>query len=217
MLGLALLAGAAHAQAPPPSFFEGRSNEDLRALASDLHNDILLRRVAATRLVISLADQGDIDGADAAGRTFAKNIEPRALKHAQAVRLRRHVHVVAALGLGVVLGIALLSIGLGRGLLPEAVRALRRIAPAVAFFLVNAALVGGYLASSYENGSPVPFLWFAVLMIPLLATFRTWSAVGSPGLAARAGRGAAAVAATLALGFLVVEQVNPAYLEGFGL
>jgi hypothetical protein len=31
------------------------------------------------------------------------------------------------------------------------------------------------------------------------------------------GRASAAVAATLALGFLVVEHVNPSYLEGFGL
>jgi hypothetical protein len=44
-----------------------------------------------------------------------------------------------------------------------------------------------------------------------------WSAVGSQRAVARVGRGVAAVAATIAVGFLVVERVNPAYLEGFGL
>jgi hypothetical protein len=54
-------------------------------------------------------------------------------------------------------------------------------------------------------------------MLPLLVMFRVWSAVGSPHVAARAGRAFAAVTATMALGFLVVEHVNPSYLDGFGL
>jgi hypothetical protein len=41
--------------------------------------------------------------------------------------------------------------------------------------------------------------------------------VGSRAVLARFGRGLAAVAATIAVGFLVVEHVNVTYLEGFGL
>lgn len=209
--------GIARAQAPPPAFFEGRSNDELRALARDPHNDVLLRRTAATKLVLTLADAGQFDAAEAAGREFAKNVDARAITHIKAVRRRSDVNVVALLALGGVLGVAVLALVAARRRLKGAVAAVRRIAPVVAFFLVNLGLVGGYLASGYENGSPVPFLVLTALMLPLLVLFRVWSAVGSPHVAARAGRASAAVAATLALGFLVVEHVNPSYLEGFGL
>ena len=218
VLAVALfVAGVARAQAPPASFFAGRSNEELRSLALDPRNDVLLRRVAATKLVMTLADDGDFDGADAAGREFAKNIDPAAIKHAQAVRRRSHAHVAALVALGIALGIAVVSLVSGRRLLAEALRAVRRIGRVLAFFLLYTGLVGGYLASSYENGNPLPFVLFAASMLPLLVLFRMWSAVGSPRPAARVGRGVAAVAATIAVAFLVVEHVNPAYLEGFGL
>jgi hypothetical protein len=214
---VSLLAGIAHAQAPPASFFEGRSTDELRALAGDPRNDALLRRGAATKLVMTLADAGDFDAADAAGREFAKNIDPLAIKHAQAVRRRSHVHVVALGALGVALGTAILSVAAAHRLLEGALRAVRRVAPMIAFFFVYAGLLGGYLASSYENSSSLPFVLFAAFMLPLVAIFRVWSAVGSPRFTARAGRGVMAVAATIALGFLVVERINPIYLEGFGL
>jgi hypothetical protein len=218
VLAVALfVTGRVHAQAPPPSFFAGRSNDELRALARDPQNDVLLRRTAATRLVMTLADDGDFDAADAAAREFANNIDPGAKKHARAVRRRGQVHVAALGALGVVLGMAGLSLVAARPSLAGALRAVRRIARPVTFFLVYAGLAGGYLASSYENSSSLPFVLFAAFMLPLVVMFRVWSAVGSPRLAARGARGAAAVAATLALGFLVVEKINPIYLEGFGL
>jgi hypothetical protein len=207
----------AYAQAPPPAFFEGRSTADLRALALDPHNDVLLRRSAATKLVMTLADEGDLDAADAMGRAFAKNIDPAAIKYAQAVRRRSHVHVVALGLLGVALAIALSSLALAHRLLTGAFESVRSIAPVFAFFLINVGLLGAYLASSYENSSGLPFVLFAALMLPLLILFRAWSAVGSGHVTARLGRGALAAVATIALGFLVVEHVNPAYLEAFGL
>jgi hypothetical protein len=166
---------------------------------------------------MTLADAGDFDAADAAGREFAKNIDPGAVKHVRAVRRRARVHVAALGVLAAALGIAALSLVAARRLLGGALRAVRRIARLAAFFLLYAGLVGGCLASSYENGSPLPFALFAGFMLPLVILFRLWSAVGSPRLAARVGRALAAVGATLAVGFLVVEHVNPAYLEGFGL
>jgi hypothetical protein len=212
-----LVTRSAHAQAPPASFFAGRSNDELRVLASDRHNDVLLRRGAATRLVMTLADDGDFDGADAAAREFASNIDLLAVKHARAVRRRSHVHVAGLGALVIALGIAGRSLVAARRSLSGALRAVRRIAPVIVCFLLYAGLAGGCLASSYENSSSLPFVWFAAFMLPLVVVFRMWSAVGSPSLAARVGRGLAAVAATLAVGFLVVEHVNPAYLDGFGL
>jgi len=214
-----LTAGVAYAQAPPASFFAGRSNDELRALARDPKNDVLLRRGAATKLVITLADDRAFDDAEAAGREFAKNVDALAIRHIVAVRRRSHVHVVALLALGVTLAFALaaLSLAAAHGSLAAALPAVRRVAPVFLFFLGYMGLVGGGMAESYENSSSLPFALFAAFMLPLVVIFRVWSAVGSPALAARSLRGIAAVAATLALGFLVVEQVNPAYLEGFGL
>jgi hypothetical protein len=212
-----LAAGIARAQAPPASFFVGKSDGELRALASDAKNDVLLRRSAATRLVTTLVDSGALDAADAAAREFAANIDPGAIKHAQAVRRRGHVHAAAVAALAVALAMALLSLVAARRLLPGALAAVTRIARPATFFMLYAGLAGGYLASSYENGTPVPFFLFAAFMLPLVGLFRMWSAVGSPRLAARIGRGLAAVTATLAVAFLVVEHVNPAFLGGFGL
>jgi len=166
---------------------------------------------------MTLADEGDLDAADAMGRAFAKNIDPAAIKYAQAVRRRSHVHVVALGLLGVALAIALSSLALAHRLLTGAFESVRSIAPVFAFFLIDVGLVGAYLASSYENSSGLPFVLFAALMLPLLILFRAWSAVGSGHVTARLGRGALAAVATIALGFLVVEHVNPAYLEAFGL
>jgi hypothetical protein len=217
LVGGLFVTSLAHAQAPPASFFEGRSNDELLALAQDPHNDVLLRRGAATRLVMNLADSGDFDAADAAARKLEKNIDPFAIQHSKAVRRRSHVHVVALGSLGLTLGLALLSVASGHRLLSSAIEAVRRLAPALALFAAYVGLVGGYLASRYENSSSLPFWFFSALLTPLVVVFRVWSAVGSPRFAAKVGRAGLAIAATLALGFLVVEQVNPSYLEGFGL
>ncbi len=216
-LSLVLATGIAWAQAPPPSFFAGRSNGELRELASDVHNDVLLRRTAATRLVMGLADAGDFEAAEAAAAEFARNIDPQAIKHVRAVRRRGHVHVAALGALGVALGLLVTSLVARRRSVIGALPSVRRMVPVVLFFFGYAGAVGGYLATTYENGSASPFLLFAAVMMPFAMILQVWNAVGSPRLAARASRGIAAVAATLALGFLVVEQVNPSFLEGFGL
>jgi hypothetical protein len=217
LAALSFVTGSARAQAPPPSFFADRSNGELRELASDRHNDVLLRRSAATRLVVSLADAGDFEAAEAAAREFAHNIDPQAIKHVRAVRRRGHVHVAAASAVGVALGVLLTSLIARRRSIIGALPTVRHIVPVVIFFFGYAGVVGGYLATTYENGSAHPFLLFAAVMIPFVVILRVWSAVGSPRLAARASRGVVAMAATLAVGFLVVEQVNPSFLEGFGL
>lgn len=207
----------ARAQSPPSSFYDGRSNEELRALASDPTGDVLLRRGAATRLVMTLADEGEFDAADAAAREFAKNIDPRARQHLRAARRRSRAHSAAVVALASALAMAMASVVAARRSFAPAAEAVRRIAPVVTLFLLYVGLLGGVLASSYENSSSVPFVLFAALMLPMMLLFRMWSAVGSPRIAARFGRGAIAVAATVALGFLVVETINPSYLEGIGL
>jgi hypothetical protein len=166
---------------------------------------------------LAYAQAPPFDAADAAGRDFAKNIDPRAITYVKVARRRSHVHVVALGLLSVALAITLLSLALAHRLLAAAFGSVRRVAPPVAFFLVNFGLFGAYLASCYENSSGLPFVLFAAFLLPLLILFRVWSAVGSPRLMARLGRGALAAVATVALGFLVVERVNPLYLGALGL
>lgn len=217
VLVLMMVAGVAHAQAPPASFFAGRSNDELRQLAADRHNDVLLRRSAATRLVTALADDGKFDEAEAAAREFADNIDPQAIKHVRAVRRRGRVHVIALGALGVTLALLLVSLLARWRSLTRALPTLRRAAPVVVFFFAFAGAVGGYLATRYENGSAEPFLIFSGVMIPFAMMLRAWSFVGSARLPARVARGVAALAGTVAIGFLVVEVVNPSFLQSFGL
>ncbi len=211
------LAGAARAQAPPASYFVGRSNAELRQLASDRRNDVLLRRSAATKLVTDLADAGDFAAAEAAAREFSSNIDPRAIQHVHAVRRRGRVHVAALVALALALGLFAITLVAQRRVVLPALGTARGVAAVVVIFFGYAGAVGGYLATRYENGSAEPFLLFAAVMIPFAMMLRVWSAVGSPRLAARASRGVVAVAGTLAVGFLVVEQVNPSFLQNFGL
>lgn len=214
---VSLVARVAGAQAPPASFFAGRSNDDLRQLALDRHNDVLLRRAAATKLVVRLADDGELDAAETAAREFAGNIDPLAVQHIRAVRRRRHVHAAALVALGLTFALLLSSLAVRRRSLTGALASVRRVAPVVTFFFAFAGAVGGYIATTYENGSAEPFLIFAAIMIPFAIVLRVWSFVGSPRLPARSARVVVALAGTLAIGFLVVEQVNPTFLQNFGL
>jgi hypothetical protein len=216
MVAAVLASRNAGAQAPPSSFFDGRSDADLRALASDPKNDVLLRRVAATLLVIHLADGDDFAAADAAASAFSKNIDPVAVTHVRAVRRRRKVHVGALVALGLAFAMAGVALLTSRAR-EKALGAVRSGAPAMAGFCAYAGIGGGAMASRFENGDPFPFLLFALLLLPLTALLRAWGAVGSPRIAARVARGAAAGAAALALAFLVIEQINPSFLGGFGL
>jgi len=217
VLALLLVSRAALAQAPDPAVLAAKSNEQLSDLAASPRSDPLLRRSAATALVTRLAEEGRFDEADAAGRQFARVVDPAAVRRTSVLRRRARIQLGSLVALAAAVGAALLSIVAARPSLPGAAQAVRRMAPAMIFFLVYAGGVGGFMASSYESGSAAPFLLFAGAMLPYLALLRTWSAVGSPHLAARSLRAVAAVAGALALGFLSVALVNPKYLEGFGL
>ncbi len=51
----------------------------------------------------------------------------------------------------------------------------------------------------------------------MIVRFEPWGAVGSEGAAPRAGRALLCAASVLAAAFLLLDLVNPTYLEGFGL
>jgi hypothetical protein len=104
-----------------------------------------------------------------------------------------------------------------RGLLSDAIGAPVAFAPVAVAFVAFVAIGGGALAARYESGNARPFLLLGVLSWPLLLLARAWSAVGSLRLAARAGRALLCGAALMAAAFILLDTVNPDYLEGFGL
>jgi hypothetical protein len=104
-----------------------------------------------------------------------------------------------------------------RGAFPDAVRALRGVAPLATLFVAFLALAGGILASKYESGNSAPFLLLGSASLPLVLLARAWGAVGSPRSASRAVRALLCAATMFAAAFLVLEGLDPQYLSGFGL
>ena len=96
-------------------------------------------------------------------------------------------------------------------------RELRKLAPVAAVFVAFVAVAGGVLASKYESGNAEPFLFLGAAVLPLLLLARAWSAVGSQTGAARAARALLCGATVVAAAFMLLDAMNPQYLEGFGL
>ena len=84
-------------------------------------------------------------------------------------------------------------------------------------FVSWTALVGGALASNYEEGNSTPFLLFGLAVGPIAMLARAWSTVGSDRTAARTGRVVVSAASVFGAAFLLLEAIDVRYLEGFGL
>jgi hypothetical protein len=94
---------------------------------------------------------------------------------------------------------------------------LRRVAPLAFAFAAYLAAVGGLLASRYEAGNAAPFLALGAAVIPIVLLARAWAAVGSLRVPARIGRALLSATTVFAAALAVLEAINPAYLDGFGL
>ena len=112
---------------------------------------------------------------------------------------------------------ASIAIAARRGALAEVGRALWRTGPIALAFAAYVGLIGGALAAGYESGNARPFVWLGAALFPLLVVARAWSAAGSSAPLARVARGALCATSIAATGFLVLEWIDAAYLEGFGL
>jgi hypothetical protein len=84
-------------------------------------------------------------------------------------------------------------------------------------FAAFVGLGGGALASGYEAGNAAPFLALGAAVLPVVLVARAWGAAGSTRAAARAGRALVCFVTVLAIGFVVLERIDPQYLGGFGL
>jgi hypothetical protein len=191
----------------------------LRAVSDDPRADPPSSRLAEREIVDTLVAEGRLDEATAEATSHASQLDPRFVKQTRALVRRRAVRDAAIAELGGFATLAAIALirAFRRGALGEARAAIRSLAPVAAAFAVYLAGAGGLLASQYESGRAAPFVHLALAVLPLLLTARAWGSVGSTRWAARAGRAALCAVSVFAAAFVLLDAVNPTYLEGFGL
>jgi hypothetical protein len=191
----------------------------LRQVESDPEADPLSARLAEREIVDADLAKGALDDAANEAREHASRLDPRFVAHVQRF-VRRRAILAGAVG-AVVLFLALAAAAIVRAALRGALRgtasSLRSVGPIAAAFAAYVAMVGGALASRYEAGTATPFLWLGVTLVPLVLCARAWSAVGATNPYARVGRALVSGASVVAAAFVLLDLVDPAYLEGFGL
>jgi hypothetical protein len=96
-------------------------------------------------------------------------------------------------------------------------RAVVGFLPVAGAFALYLAGVGAFLACHYETGNAAPFVGLAGASVPVVLLARGWSAAGSSRPGARTGRAVLCAASMLASAFVVLDVINPSYLDGFGL
>jgi hypothetical protein len=198
----------------------GRRDEgiaELRRVTADPAADPLTARMAGRALVETLEDGGDLDGASEAAKTIP--LDPRVAARVRAHVRRRWAHWAAIADLAVFSLLAAIALGAAarRRELEGVARALRSSLPIAIAFAAYVALAGGVLAAGYERGNAAPFLAMGAVSFPLALLSRAWGAAGSNAPSAKGARAALCASSVVAAAFLVLEHVNAAYLEGFGL
>jgi hypothetical protein len=192
---------------------------ELRSVLDDPKVDPLTARQAARELVDAIVASGDVSAAAAEATKDSARLDPRYVKSVQRLVLRRTLDRVAIAMLAAFAALSLASIVLAkrRGRWDALRAAMKRAAPLALAFAAYVALFGGWLASKYESGNATPFLALGAALAPLLLAARAWGAAGSPARWARALRAVACGACAIACAFVVLDKIDPAYLEGFGL
>jgi hypothetical protein len=191
----------------------------LRLVVADPKTDGLTQRLAERELVDALAGEGRLDEAAAEARSHHAMLDARFVRQVLQLVARRSlrhasVGILAVFGL---LALVALVRAAARGMLGVAGRALRDLAPVALPFVAFLALAGGLLATKYESGTATPFYLLGAAVFPLVLLARAWSAVGSPSTTARTARSLLCAATVAATAFTVLDQLDPRYLEGFGL
>jgi hypothetical protein len=191
----------------------------LRHVIDDPQADALLKREAADQLIRALIADGDLDGARETSQAIARWLDPKVARSVTVARRRQWLRRVSTVDLAAFLALALLAVGraVKGGQTAGVLRALRVGAGLGLVFAAYLAAVGGVLASSYETGNAAPFLFLGVLVLPIALIARAWGAAGSTSRLARSVRSLVCASAVVAAAFLLLEALNPLYLEGFHL
>ena len=195
----------------------------LRLVESDPASDVLTARLAEREIVDAEIARGALTDASHEAHTHAARLDPRFVARIDKLVRRRVlfyasgcvVALFVALTAGAWLRAARRS---NRGILIQRLRgSLRGFGPVVAGFGAYVALVGGALASHYESGNAAPFLALGAVTVPLVLCAHVWNALGAGNALSRIGRAILSGASVLAAAFMLLDVVNPTYLDGFGL
>jgi hypothetical protein len=192
---------------------------ELRRVCDDPRADALTSRLAARELVDAIVADGRLDDAVTEAHQRSNRLDPRFVRQVERLVRRRALRRAALVDVALFVALAAASLvrARRRGTLAEAGRSLKKLAPLAILFVLYVAGIGGMLASNYESGNSTPFLLLGVAALPLVIAARAWGAVGSPRATARIGRALLCGTTMVAAAFLLLDVVNPAYLEGFGL
>jgi len=189
---------------------------ELRKVTDDPATDPLTLRLAERELVDLLAREGRPDDAAQEATAHADRLDPHIVKQTARLARRRWVRYAAIAELAAFSALAAAALLRSRRG-AEASRALRTVAPIAIAFALYLGVGGGLLASRYESGNATPFLLLGAVALPLVLLARAWAAVGSRGARARWGRSLVCATSVVAAAFVLLDAVNPAYLDGFGL
>ena len=188
-----------------------------RRIATDAAADPVLARAALRSLATFYLERHDWAGAE--GVAALPVTDAKLASDVRRAIRRHHVRVasIATLGSALVLATAALANAARRRGLREVVRRTRAWSGLVIGYAAYVAIAGALIASGYQRGTAVPFLLLGIALVPVLFLARAWAAAGSQSRSARALRAVVCAASALGAAFLVLERVNPSYLEGVGL
>ena len=191
----------------------------LRRIVIDERADRIVAQKASRDLVTLCLARGDLAGAEAAVQLAGTRADAKLAKDVRRALRRRSLHHASIIALVAMLVLAarawVASAKRGEGTrVRTALGAMWKVAVAYAAYV---AIGGALLASGYAADTSKPFLWLGVVLVPILLVARVWGAAGGEPRAARAGRATLCALGALAAAFLLLEGIDVALLEGFGL
>ena len=191
----------------------------LRRILGDERAERILAQKAARDLVTLCLARGDLTAAEAAVRLAGTRADPRLGSDVRRAVRRRSLHLasIAALFAMVVLAARALVAAVRRGSGGRVRSALASTWKLALAYAAYVALGGAALASRYEAETAKPFLWFGVVLVPVVLLARGWGAAGGETHAASAGRATLCAMGALSAAFLLLEGIDATLLEGFGL
>jgi hypothetical protein len=198
----------------------------LRLVESDPNTDPLTARLAEREIVDVEIAHGALTEASAEAQAHAARLDPRFVARVDKLVRRRvlfygalcEIALFAALTLGALARAASRANARDRlQRLRAPLVGLRGLGPIAAGFGAYVALVGGALASRYESGNAAPFLALGAVTVPLVLCAHVWNTVGGRNALSRAVRAVLSGVSVLAAAFVLLDVVNPTYLDGFGL
>ena len=189
-----------------------------RVLADPLADRVVAQKAARDLVVLRLG-RGDLAGAEDAIRSAGVRADPSLARDVRRALRRRNMHIasIAVLLAMVVLAIRAAALAVRRGGGARMRHAVARTWKLALAYAAWVAVGGALLASGYEAGTTKPFVYFGIVLVPIVLLARAWAAAGSESAGARGGRAALCAMGALAAAFLVLEGVDVTFLDGMGL